>query len=583
MGDQKTTDLRWLLAIIWRWLWLIVLCVSFGLGGALFFHHVSTPIYHASTTLLIQSAMSDFQAIMTSERLTRTYSRLLQEQTVLETVIEELPLDETPTTLARRVKVDVIADTQLIRVGVEHPDPAMAAQIANGLANAFVKRVDSLQTERHSESLTIIKQQIDGLTAQMNTTQSRIDILAKRTSGDSADLAQLEGLQAQHRNTLAAFIQGYEQMRLGAAQSLQTVIVVEPARIPYEPTQNLFLYMSLTGLVGAIMGLGAAFLIEYLDDTIKTAKDVSRTLGLKTLGLIETVPKDQRNAIVATDPYSPHGEAFRVLGASICFTETELPLRSILVTSSLSTEGKSFVAANLAAAIAHSGQSVVLIEGDLRRPTLRYFEGLDGQSQGLSAAIEQGELNGLLQHTSIEGLSILHSGEVPSNPSRLLSSPNLSDLLNSLTHKGHVLVIDSPPVLPVVDAMLLARHVDGVLLVVRAGQTRWQNARQAMEKLRQVGAHVTGAVLNGVPTHQVSYYGRYDYYMTPSPKHDHKRHGQVRSRISMFIKTGTFRLLGLLPNRESEPSSPVATHKATARRLHPLTRGRSRADHDNPN
>ena len=593
MGDQETLDLRWLLAIIRHGLWLIILCAMLGLGGALLFHHVSTPIYHASTTLLIQSSTSDLQAIMTSERLARTYSRLLQEQTVLETVIQQLELDETPTTLARRVKVSVIVDTQLIRVGVEHSDPIVAAQIANTLGETFIGYVENLQTERHSESLTTIKQQIDELSTEIDGTQARINILRTRPPEDPAELTRLESLQAQYRSTYTTLLQGYEQMRLSAAQSLHTVMVVEPARIPYEPTQSLFLYMSLAGLVGALVGSGAVFLLEHLDDTIKTAKDVGRTLGLKTLGTIETLPSAQRETLVATDPQSPHGEAFRMLGASISFTDTELPLRSILVTSPTAMEGKSFIAANLAAAIALSGVNVVLVEADLRRPTLKHWIGFDRQSQGLSTAIEHGALDGLLQRTPIEGLSILHSGESPSNPGRFLNSPNLSDLLSSLIRQGYLLVIDSPPVLPVVDAMLLARHVDGVLLVLRAGQTRWQNARQAMEKLHQVGAHVAGAVLNAVPTHQGSYYGHYGYYASYSSIDGDGHYSQARSiaRLSL-AKTGASGLvvlsklpsllLGLLPER-IRPAPRGALNRAGARSPHAAARARRRGNRDTAN
>jgi len=200
-----------------------------------------------------------------------------------------------------------------------------------------------------------------------------------------------------------------------------------------------------------------------------------------------------------------------VLGANICFSETGVPLRSLLITSPSASEGKSLTAANLAAAIAQLGVSVALVEADMRRPSLGRLFNVDSNSEGLSTALVQGGLDGMLNCTAVEGLSLLSSGEPPANPTRLLGSQNLYNLLRELVRRKEVVVIDSPPVLPAADAMLLARHVDGVLLVLRAGHTRWQAARQALLRLHQVGANVAGVALNGVSTRRGSYYGDYYY------------------------------------------------------------------------
>jgi len=569
MPEREAVDLRWLLAVIRRWLWLIILCALLGLGGAYGASRYMPPVYSASSTLLIQAAVTDFQAIMTSERLARTYSQLLKEQTVMEMVIQQLGLDETPVALARKVKVNVVADTQLIRVNVEHKDPSLAAQIANALSNAFIEQVEIYQTERYSESLTSIKEQIDELATLMDTTQAKIDVLGTPTfPDDQLELARLEGLQAQYRGAYTSLLQGYEQMRLSAAQSFQTVVVAETARVPREPTQNLFLYMSLAGLVGLMVGVGAAFLLEYLDDTIKSAEDVRRVLGLRVLGAIGTLSRSQRNAIVATEVPSAHGEAYRVLGTNLFYSGAEVPLRSILVTSPTASEGKTITAANLAVALAQSGLRVSLVEADLRRPTLGRLFGIEPHTQGLSGALEQGKIDGQLQKTAVEGLTVLDSGELPSNPARLLGSQHMEDLLDDLARRSDVVVVDSPPVLPVADAMLLARQANGVLMVLRAGQTRWQAARQAVDRLRQVGANVVGVALNGVPTRKGGYYGGYydsGYYASNGNGHDTgagwKAGASARKKDASAATRGrglASRLFGRLHKGEPALASPLA-------------------------
>jgi capsular exopolysaccharide synthesis family protein len=512
MPEREAVDLRWLLAVIRRWLWMIILCTILGLGGAYGINRYMPPVYTASSTLLVQAAVTDFQAVMTSERLAATYSQLLKESTVLEMVIQQLGLRESPAALASKLTVNPIPDTQLIRVSVVHTNAALAAQIANALTETFAQQVEVFQTERYSESLASIKEQVDELGNLLDVTQAKIDVLGTpRFPEDQAELARLEGLQAQYRSAYTALLQGYEQMRLSAAASSQSVFIAERARTPTKPTQHLPLYMALAGLVGMMVGTGASFLLEYMDDTIRTTEDVHRALGLKTLGTIGALSRGQRRVLVATELASPHGEAYRVLGANVCFGDAEAPLHTLQITSPTAMEGKSLTAANLAAALAQSGVSVALVEADMRRPTLGKYFDLDPHKEGLSTALARGQLDGMVRSTTIEGLSMLDSGDPPANPTRLLGSQHMGDLLHDLAHRHDVVVVDSPPVLPVADATLMARHMDGVLLVLRAGQTRWQAARQALDRLHQAGANVVGVVLNGVPTRHSGYYGNYYY------------------------------------------------------------------------
>ena len=257
--------------------------------------------------------------------------------------------------------------------------------------------------------------------------------------------------------------------------------------------------------MAALVALGIAFLIEYLDESIKTPEDVSHVLGLSTLGMIEQFGKEEEKPIVASEPQSSAAEAFRVLAANIRLSGADRHLRTILVTSPASDEGKSVVAANLAVAMASVGLRVVLVDADLRMPRLQRLFGLS-QDQGLTDALSQGSTNGHLTSTAMEGVKVLTSGALPLDPVEALSSPHMKKLLTDLAEEADLVIIDSPPVLAVADATILAAGVDGVLLVLRAGQTGSQPARHAVEALRQARTHLIGVILNAVPVRHDGYH-----------------------------------------------------------------------------
>ncbi|MFL7794471.1 MAG: CpsD/CapB family tyrosine-protein kinase, partial [Anaerolineae bacterium] len=196
---------------------------------------------------------------------------------------------------------------------------------------------------------------------------------------------------------------------------------------------------------------------------------------------------------------------------NIRFSSVDKPIRTLLVTSAGPTEGKSTTAANLAAVMAQAGLKAIIVDADLRRPRLHRVFSIHPRG-GLTGSLLEGTMDGRLQPSQIEGLAVLPAGERPPNPSELLGSRRLRELLGLLTQHVDVVVIDSPPVLPVTDAAVLAQNVDGVLLVVDAGETRREIAQHAVESLRQVGANVIGAVLNRVSAGKGGYYNYYHEY-----------------------------------------------------------------------
>jgi len=545
-------ELRQYTAVILRWLWLVLACTLIAAVSALAVSSRMTPVYSASVTLMVQqlptSGISDYTALITSERLARTYSEMLTARPVMERVIRDLNLKRTAESLADDVTVETVANTQLIRLRVEDKSAVRAAQIANSIADAFVAQTQELQNERYTEYLANVQAEMDTLAELIDQTETQIDALGTAdTPSEKAELGRLQTILAEYRNSYATLLDSRERVRLTAAQSADTVVVVDPATVPLRPVRPRPVRNTvLAGTGGLVLAIGIAFLLEYLDDTIKTPEDVSQTMGLSTLGAIGRLAEEEDELILASNPLSPVSEAFRVLRTNIRFSSVDRPLRTILVTSPGPTEGKSLTVVNLATAMAQGGFSVAAVDADLRRPRLHHLFGLQPRG-GLTGALLEESLNGRLQPVDVaDGLVTLLSGDLPPNPAEMLGSERMRRLLDALAQEVDVVLIDSPPVLPVTDAAVLAPAVDGVLLVVEAGETRREMARRAVESLRQVGANLIGVVINGVGSGKRGYYYYYYRYYhryygdgeTTQPHHRRrkKRKGPVAAVQRLFRK-----------------------------------------------
>jgi capsular exopolysaccharide synthesis family protein len=289
----------------------------------------------------------------------------------------------------------------------------------------------------------------------------------------------------------------------------------------------------LAAAIGMLLALGAAFLLDYLDDTIKTPDDVQSATSLPTLGAIARIEGETvaEKLVTVSQPKSPNAEAYRVLRTNLLFSAVDNPPRVLLVTSSSPSEGKSTTLANLGVVMAQQGQRVVLLDSDLRRPTLHRLFQLPNQS-GLTNCLlhEHPSAADFMQPTKVENLSVLTTGPLPPNPAELLGSARFGELLNDLQAHADVILLDSPPALAVTDAPVLARQVDGVLLVVDAGVTRRQWATNAQETLSKVGAKVLGVALNRLKPKGSGYYYYYHYYYYSSDDGDDTQKGKRRRR-----------------------------------------------------
>lgn len=505
-------ELRQYIALLRQWLWLLVLATALAGIAAYVASQQMTPVYQASTTVLVNEAGTDqtenYQLNIRGDRLPRTYAEMMTNTPVLEQVREQLDLPMDVGDLERAITVQPVRDTQLIEITTEDTDPHRAANIANTLVEVFAQRNESLQTQRFATYRGSLETRIDQVEQQIEETRS-----ALAEAGD-ADREQLQTALEQYRQVYTDLLQNYERVRFAEVQSTSNITMVEPATPPDNPIRPRTLTNTLlAAVVGAMLAVGGVFLYEYLDTTLKDPSVLTTMLNLPILGLIARHDADNERPIAAAEPRSPVTEAFRALRTNIQYTSVDRSLRSLVVTSAEQGIGKTTVLTNLALVLAQNGKQVVLVEGDLRRPKVHALVG-SANTIGLADLFvrEDMTIDAAIHQTEYPNLSVIPAGKTPPNPSELLGSDKMSRLLKHLQEQFDLVVIDAPPILAVTDAAVLAPAVDGVLLVAKPGQTKVPALQQTVQQLRRVGATIMGVVLNDVDLKNSGYGYYYDGY-----------------------------------------------------------------------
>ncbi|WP_283775344.1 polysaccharide biosynthesis tyrosine autokinase [Desulfuromonas sp. CSMB_57] len=307
--------------------------------------------------------------------------------------------------------------------------------------------------------------------------------------------------------------------------SLWLVEQAVPPKVPAKPWKKANLLIGMVvGLFGAV---GLAFLLDYLDNTIKEPEQAEAALGLPILGVVSRRHKHQHGPeeAVLRDPLSPFAESYRGLRTAIFLSFADRPPKRILFTSSGAGEGKSTTAVNLAMVLAQSEKRVLLVDGDLRKPRLHQIFKVNN-SKGLSTYLAGATDGHILCHTNIPNLSVIPAGPIPPNPSELLISSRLGMLLDSVGQEFDVIICDSPPVLPVSDARLLSSLFDGVILVALAGKTSYDIAQRSIKMLRDINARLLGVVINSLEIEKTSYYHHSYYHYYEGDKKNKKATGQ---------------------------------------------------------
>jgi capsular exopolysaccharide synthesis family protein len=370
-----------------------------------------------------------------SQARVQSYVRIVTTPNVLQPVIDNLGLATTPDTLSKQVSAKVDPNTVLISIVASDTSPVQAAAIAQAVADSLIRSVDALE---------------------------------KPAEG------------------------GASPIRLS---------IVKPATPPATPSapdvkQNL----ALGAICGLLVGIFVALLRTTLDTKIRGEADLRRVTEVPMLaGIAYDNDAVKKPLLTQTAPQSPRAESFRQLRTNLQFAHVSHASKTVLVTSSVSGEGKSTTATNLALAMAESGKTVALVDADLRRPMVAEYLGLEKGAGLTTVLIGDADINEVLQPWGSNQLYVLTSGQIPPNPSEMLGSESMRDLISRLEEAFDAVVIDAPPLLPVTDAAVLSQRVGGVVLVVGAQSVKAAEVQKSIRGLELVDAELLGIVLNKLP------------------------------------------------------------------------------------
>lgn len=381
-------------------------------------------------------------------------------------------------------------------------------------------QIDTLSKEITTHSRNVSGSASGSLQADYQAALARENALQAKVNQGKAALLDLRERSIQYtilqrevdtnRSLYDALLQRFKEVGVAGGVGANVVSVVDRARVPNAPFKpNLPLNIALGLFIGILLGFGTAFAIEWIDDTIKTPDDLATKLGLASLGVIPAVGKGLAVRDQLEDPRSQVSEAYQSVRTALQFSTDHGVPRSLLVTSTRASEGKSSTALALAQTLASLGATVLLLDADLRKPT---FRGPSSTSQGLSSLLAGSENIAECVHpTQVERLFLLPSGPIPPNPAELLASGRFKEILDEVLGKFDHVVIDGPPVLGLADAPMLASSTEGTLMVIEAGAVRRAAVLNAVNRLRFAEARVMGGILTKFNALKVGYGYGYGY------------------------------------------------------------------------
>ncbi|MDH3012552.1 polysaccharide biosynthesis tyrosine autokinase [Gordonia alkanivorans] len=451
LGSEKTDRWAVLRAFFRRAWWLIVmsglLCASVALIVSLF----QTPIYESSATLYVTSASdgdatSAYQGSLASQQRVASYAELVDSDAIVTGALRESGVDMSVDEARAALSATSAPGTVLLTIRAQDPSSDVASRLVNGAATAMTNYIRELE------------QSADG------------------------------------------------------GQRLAKLTVVSPGVAPSDPVSPDVKRNTVLGfLIGGLAGMLAAFTRERFDTKLRSSADLHAVSGKPALG---EIPREEGLAADGVLDFSfgssAASEAYRRLRTNLEFVNVDEPARIIVVSSANENEGKTTTSLNLAASLAEAGGRVVIVDADLRRPSVAKRLSLNpdiGVTDSLRAGVPIADL---IQQTSVAGLSALASGALPPNPAELLGSQRAKTVFDELASAYDFVIVDSPPILPVADTSIMARWVDGVLLVARAGRTRSGDITSAINAVSAAGGSIIGALVNLVDRESSRY--QYTYY-----------------------------------------------------------------------
>jgi non-specific protein-tyrosine kinase len=383
----------------------------------------------------------------------------------------------------------------------------------------FASQVVEDQTSRYTDLISNLETELANTDKQIESINTRLAAIPTDEAGnvlnpnDMVTRAQLETSLSQYEQARSYLVSDYQQLKLSEVLSTTTIVQKDPAVADPNPIEPQPMRSALlAALVGFMVSAGIIFLGTFLEDTISDPEEISRKWGVPVLGVISKY--ESSSALVTmSQPRAPISEAFRSLRTNLQFASAATPLKTIVVTSPSPEDGKTTVVANLANVVSQNNRKVVLVDADLRKPRIHKILELSNRT-GLTDYFlsSQDHLSGVIKKTPSRNLFAITSGNLPPNPSELLGSDRMMEIVNLLAPHFNTIFYDTPPLLAVTDALVLAPRMDGVILVVDPRQTKRGAIKHAIEQLRQVNANLLGVVLNNVKVGRSHYYYNRDYY-----------------------------------------------------------------------
>jgi succinoglycan biosynthesis transport protein ExoP len=498
------------LKILWERKWVLIAAIVVTMAVTFIGVKLLPSTYQAKATVRVLTAISGdavwlVRDTLYADRLMNTYATLATSHPVLDTLMTNLQLEELPS-----IEVNFVVNTELLEIVVEDTDPALAANVANGLAQLIQTQSWQVDTVQSQQMLNDVLNQIETNLATLRT--ERQELLD--AGGGTTQIESLEREISLNQNAYDSLAGQYGAVLLRDLMESTTVTIVDDARVPTVPSgPNTKLFLTLGAFVSIAGGIGLALLFHMIDRRLSSDQKIAQVVHYPILGKIPNVARPQPTAY---DEKSFESEAFRRLRVNFLTLNhnnheaapTTTELHTLLITSAEPKEGKSTITASLAFSLAQAGITTLIIDTDLRKPTLHKIFDLPNDI-GLSDVLEgRVSLFDAVQHVSQPGVGILTSGSLPSAPTELLSQKLTADLLHELGEQYDMVLLDSPAFLAVTDASVMIPRVDGVLLVVRRTQAHQDEVEETCRQLEKLNANLLGVIINNAKLQD-----EYHYYL----------------------------------------------------------------------
>jgi polysaccharide biosynthesis transport protein len=503
-------EIKQLVNTLRRWWWLLLLApIIAGVSSYVFFNR-QPKIYSSRTTLVAGRTIRDpnpnASQIYLDQQLASIQADIAMREPISKATMQALGLSWLPEYTAR-----ALANTPMIEITVQDTDPQRAAAVANELANQLILNNPSSDLSRNQERLVFVNNQLDQMQKQIDDTLKEIEKLnqllgtldnARQIQDTQTQLSalglKLTTLQGTYANLLA-------QTQSGAGNSLS---VIEKGEIPSSPTQtNPALISLLTVMIAFMLAVIFTYLFELLDNTLKTEDDIKEAFNVPVIGQISVIKGKNRWKFVSDQPRSYIADDFRTLRTNLEFFAVDQPLKTILITSSSESDGKSIIAANLAQIMTQIDKKVILVDADLRSPDVHHGLGIN-QSPGLSNLITNSDTTVEDVAVTIVGdlLTVITAGTSAPNPTELVSSMKMDNVLEKLKEMADIVILDGPPYI-VPDAAILSSKVDGIIVVASPGNTHRNGVVTMKQQIQMTGARLLGVVINRSKPKGSYYYG----------------------------------------------------------------------------